>query len=338
MGVSIAIATYNRAEELERTLISLDQVDRAGLEDYEILIVDNRSSDHTSEVAARMSHRFSGRLRYIHEPKQGLSHARNRAISEACFPIIVFVDDDVNFDGNWLRHLMAAFETGGHAAIGGRASLIFPQARPKWLGERDEGLLTKVELGSERRPANPGELFGLNLALLKEWVDHVGGFRTDLGRVGKCLLGGEESELLERIAAAGGTLLYEPALIVGHRVPPERLRRRWFWSRCYWGERGEMRVRPEQEVCLHEVIRRGWHVALTCKDLSRALLSLSPGNEECFHYSCVLAGRLGACVGMFLRLATKPRLVPFHSVDRSESRLPRARAFLVGSSGLRDRR
>ena len=83
MRISIAIATYNRADELERTLSSLALVDQSGLDDFEVLVIDNNSNDSTAEVARRMSDLFGGRLRRVLESKQGLSHARNRAISEA---------------------------------------------------------------------------------------------------------------------------------------------------------------------------------------------------------------------------------------------------------------
>src|SRR5262249_39826437 len=158
----------------------------------------NNSSDGTAEVAERFADRFGGRLRHVFEPRQGLSHSRNRAIAEAHHEIVAFLDDDVNVDVHWLRNLAAAYEEGDHAAVGRRARLVFPGPRPRWLGEEDEGGLTKVELGPLRRQAKPDELFGVNLSFRKSWVVRVGGFRTDLGRVGNCLLSSEESELLER--------------------------------------------------------------------------------------------------------------------------------------------
>lgn len=305
MGISIAIATYNRAGELELTLASLARGDRRGFEDFEVLVIDNNSTDHTAQVATKLAPLFGGRLRHILEEKQGLSHARNRAISEARYDIVAFLDDDVNVDLNWMRQLAVAYQDEEVAAVGGRASLNYPSTKPKWLGEGEEALLTKVELGSGRRPALPDEIFGVNLSFRKEWFERVGGFRTDLGRVGTCLLGSEEGELLERIAAAGGCLFYEPAVFVEHRVAPERLRRRWFWSRQYWGARGESRRLPEQEVSPYQMVRRTWHVALACMGLLRSVLIHHPLRETCFQSSVVLAGHLGFCTGMALRLTAK---------------------------------
>jgi hypothetical protein len=113
-----------------------------------------------------------------------------------------------------------------------------------------------------RKAAGPDELYGLNLSLRKDWLDRVGPFRTDLGRIGSCLLSSEEEDLLDRIARAGGRLLYEPNAIVGHRVLPERLRHRWFWSRSYWEQRGIARITPAEEVSAYQLLRRSWHVPL----------------------------------------------------------------------------
>lgn len=305
--VSIAIATYNRSYDLERTLRSIIYVKYVSDENVEILLIDNNSTDGTRAIAEGFAGRFPGRFRYVREERQGLSHARNRAVAEARHDIVAFLDDDVEVDADWLCNLASAYESGDYAAVGGRAYLIYPGPRPRWLGERDEGYLTKVDYGPDRRPAGPDELFGVNLSLKKEWVERVGGFRADLGRIGTCLLGSEEAELLERIALAGGVLLYEPAAVVGHRVSPERLRRRWFWARSYWGQRGEIRRLPERQVSLYELARRTWHVALAGWDLARASIFHGPWGEECFHRTRTLAARLGSWVGLAGCLASRRR-------------------------------
>jgi hypothetical protein len=119
------------------------------------------------------------------------------------------------------------------------------------------------------------------------------------------LLGSEETELLERIAQAGGQLLYDPAALVGHRVPFARLRRRWFWSRGYWGSRGVARSLPETKISCYELLRATWHVALMAGRAMRSLLQYGPRSAECFIQAQNLASRLGLWVGMFGRLALR---------------------------------
>ena len=190
MGISIAIPTYNRADELRLTLASLSRVQAPSDLPYEVIVVANNCTDHTAVVVQEAMPLFDGRLRCVEEPRLGLSHGRNRAITEARHDIVAFLDDDVEVDPNWLRALTAAYAGGDCAAVGGKAYLIYPAARPQWLGDRLEGYLSKVDHGPRQRPAEPDELFGLNVSFRKDWLDRVGWFRTDQGRVGTRLLGG----------------------------------------------------------------------------------------------------------------------------------------------------
>src|SRR5579862_9670819 len=103
MGISVTIQTYNRAAELRRTLESLARIDRTGATEHEVIVIDNNSSDHTREVVEAFHEAFAGLLRYIREPRQGLSHARQRAVAEARHEIVAFLDDDVDVDAHWLR-------------------------------------------------------------------------------------------------------------------------------------------------------------------------------------------------------------------------------------------
>ncbi len=195
MGISVAVATHNRAGELKLTLSSLAGMNSED-QDYEILVIDNASSDQTSEVVHEFLPQFGGRLRYIFEERLGLSHARNRAIAEARHDILGFLDDDVDIEPHWLKRVSEAFESGDFATVGGRAFLAYQVPRPAWLDEVGECLLTKVDLGTARRSAQSDELYGLNLCIRKDWIDRVGSFRTDLGRIGECLLSSEEEELI----------------------------------------------------------------------------------------------------------------------------------------------
>lgn len=299
--ISVCIPTYNRSEELRLTLESLARLKTAQIE-HEILIVDNRCSDSTADVVKMAAERFSGRLRRVVESNQGLCHARNRAIVESRGEIVAFLDDDVEIDPGWLRALSNAHSSGEYAAVGGKAYLIYPRMRPAWIADRDEGLLSKVDHGPERRLANSDELFGLNLSFRKDWLRRVGGFRTDLDRVGNLLLSGGDTELLERVAAAGGQLLYEPAAVVGHRVAPERLRRRWFLSRIYWGFRSEARFAPPDECGWYGLARMCWYAAKAVGATGAAMAWHGARSRECFVGARRIAASVGKAIGIMGRL------------------------------------
>src|SRR5262245_31904496 len=99
-----------------------------GVPEHEVLVVDNNSSDHTPAVTEELAGAFVGPLRYVREPRQRLSHPRNRAVAAARHEIVAFLDDDVDVDPHWLRSMASAFESGDYAAIGGRASLVYPRS------------------------------------------------------------------------------------------------------------------------------------------------------------------------------------------------------------------
>jgi glycosyltransferase involved in cell wall biosynthesis len=296
--VSISIATYNRAAEVEKTLLTLSRLDPTGCPEYEVLVVDNNSTDATPAVVERMASLFGGRLRYVREQRQGLSHARNRAIDEARYEVVAYLDDDVDVDPRWLWHLCDAYTGGDAAGVGGRAYLVFPSPRPAWLGEPIEGLLTKVELGPHRRPAGVHELYGVNLSFRKDWLRRVGGFRTDVGRVGTKLACGEDDDMIARVIALGGTVLYEPEAVVGHRVPPARMRRKWFWDRCFRGGASDPRLWPDERVTAYQLLRSTWHVGLMGWRTLRAGLRHGPRSAVCFQHALKVASRSGLCLGL----------------------------------------
>jgi len=223
-------------------------------------------------------------------------------VSESQFELVALLDDDVEVDRNWLSAVVTAFRSEDCAVVGGKAFLIYPCHRPRWLGEKIEGLLSKVDRGPHRRPAAADELFGLNLIIRKEWIARVGPFRPDLDRVGGCLISGGDTELLERIAAAGGRLIYEPRAVVGHRVPVSRLRRTWFWSRIFWGKRGDART-PSNPTAAFTLLR--WSVQLLLRTTWLMLWkSFNHGfrSPEFFHETVRLVAHFGTLVGSLSRL------------------------------------
>ena len=300
-GIAIAIATHNRAEDLSKTLDGLLQLATTEVPAFEVLVVANNCTDRTASIVEAFQRRCPWPVHYIEEPRTGLSHARNRAIAEARFEIVAFLDDDVDVDPAWLQAMWDAFVSGEHAAVGGRAYLIYPFERPTWLTDRREGLLTRVEYGPSPRRARPDELYGVNLAVRKSWMDRAGGFRTDLGRQGLCLLGSEESELLERIAKLGGTLLYEPRALVGHRVPAARLQRRWFWSRIYWGKVGEIRTVPDKQITDMAIVKAMARMLRAAAVASGTSMMSGFRSPRVFESLTDLSARCGEFVGLTSR-------------------------------------
>lgn len=233
--LSVVICTYNRASILADTLASYGKLEEAIDEKIELIVVDNNSSDETSKITFKAGSTISG-LRYIHEPRQGLSHARNRGIRESRGNIIAFADDDVFFDRNWAYSIIDAFERVPEAgAIGGKSTPLFDGVSPEWMRESFLNFYGDTRFGDKERwiefPAHP---YGLNMAFRSKTLEQIGEFNPMLGRNKSSLLSSEETDLFERIHNNGLRTLYVPQAHLFHRIPQERATLQWIASRYYW--------------------------------------------------------------------------------------------------------
>jgi len=232
--ISIAICTYNNAKKLAVALESLRHLLCPAELSYEILVIDNNSRDETKDVVQRYQELGGPVLRYVFEPAQGLSHARNRALQEAQGEIVAYLDDDVHVDPGWLTAVAGAFAAHAAAIVGGKSYLIYPGPRPWWLSEESEFLLSKMDYGDQVLLDTDKELYGLNFSVRKDLALQAGGFDPAFGRLGSSSLrSGEEADLMQRVRARGGRAVYEPRAVVGHIVSEERLRIRWFLRRAF---------------------------------------------------------------------------------------------------------
>ena len=250
MRLSVVICSYNRAESLRRVLEAMEtQVTPAELA-WEVLVVDNASTDHTRAVADAFVARRPDRFRALHEPKKGKSNALNLAIAEARGELLAFTDDDVEIASGWVAAVVRAFDDHDCAGIGGRIVPSFSFGRPDWMRDLSvrwiRGPLVQFELGDEPRRLEISP-YGANMAFRKAVFARYGGFRTDLGpgagapnagaRVGG---GAEDVELGGRLLRAGEILMYIPSAVLSHPVEPERLSKRYFEKWWYRHGRASM--------------------------------------------------------------------------------------------------
>jgi glycosyltransferase involved in cell wall biosynthesis len=302
MFVSITIQTYNRATLLADTLESLRSLRCPRAVEYEILIIDNNSSDDTPDVIRRYARLLAPRLRSAFEPRQGLSHARNRALAEAQGEIVSFIDDDVVVDPGWLEAVCSAFAEHAATVVGGRSYLIYPEppGRPAWLPVYREDMYSRLDHGPDTLVNTDKALFGLNFSVLRQKAMDVQGFDVSLGRNGNRLACGEESDLLARLRQAGGVAVYEPRAVVGHKIAPERLTRRWLLRRAYYGALSSEQGRI---ACGGQVERVGgllWQALRCWGSAGKAALSRAVSPQDLFerqYHAAWSLGRLAATVG-----------------------------------------
>lgn len=233
--ISAIICTHNRDTYLGSAIDSLlAQNFAAG---FEVVVVDNKSSDRTCEVVGR---RLSNpRLKYIYEPQIGLSVARNTGAKVSCGKILAYLDDDAVACESWLQILHSAYEQNPKLAIaGGKVTLLWPPGMqaPRWLSPGLAGNLGAYDLGeSIVYIENPGLTpRGLNYSIRRCFLDEIGGFDPNLGRVGKKLLSNEELQMTELALSKGWQVVYLPEALVAHNVSEERIKRSWFFRRGWW--------------------------------------------------------------------------------------------------------
>lgn len=230
---SIIIPTYNRAAYLPVCLEALAAL-KADPATFEIIIVDNNSSDNTWDVSLDFAQSYPTlRVRYTCETKQGASHARNRGVAEARGEILCFLDDDAPPSPEWLDALLEGFTDPTVGCVGGPAILDYQgQKRPPWLHGDLQGLLSGYRL-PYTKPTPVSSVhefpFGCNMAFRRRLFNDLGPLRTDLGRSGDKVLAAEDTEMIERVHKAGWKVVYLPKATVRHIVAPEQLNKSYIY-------------------------------------------------------------------------------------------------------------
>lgn len=239
--ISVVICTHNRSASLERTLASLAAMSEPEGEAWSVTVVDNASTDATSEVVERYR-RTHLPVDYVFEAEPGLSHARNAGIEHSRGEIVAFLDDDVTVRADWLEELGRAFGEHDASCVGGRALLRTEVPRPPWWRDEYEGKAGHFDKGNQAifsRSSEDGLVgIGANLAFRRDVFQRHGLFRTELGRKGGNLSTGEEVDVMDRLRENGELALYWPSLVVYHHPHPSRFTkaylRRWYHGYGEW--------------------------------------------------------------------------------------------------------
>lgn len=216
--ITVVISTYNRCEILPAAMESVLTQDAPGI-NYELIIVDNNSTDATPQVVDSFIGRGYKNLRYVFEPLQGLSHGRNAGIKNARGAIVVFVDDDVRARRDWLRNIKRAFDFYIEAeCVGGKILPSWKSEPPAWLNSDHWGPLALQDYGENPLCADnetPLCLAGANFAFRREVFQHAL-FSPDFPRA-------QDIEFLLRFWLSGRRAMYVPDVVVFADVQEERL-------------------------------------------------------------------------------------------------------------------
>lgn len=267
MDLSIIISTWNNADRLAKTLANLTSCTIPGGLEWEIVLVKNNCTDHTTEVAERFA--ASLPLVIVDEPRQGLSRARNSGLRAATGQLALFTDDDVRPYEGWICTYWQNFKIMGPGylfggpvesefevppRLGGYINYAPPSVKGFSLGE------TARELTEHESP-----FISANWGCSLDRIIKVGGFDETMGlnAVSNRITVGEESDLMKRLHDEGLRPWYLPDAGVFHFVPKEKAKkkhivRRWRASMYGWGRFGEDHDMERVPDWMYKVLVRQW--------------------------------------------------------------------------------
>ena len=235
MLISIVICTYNRGLSLKRTLDSFFKQEDLSLIQYELLLIDNNSKDHTKELIGEYITQYGNAVKYFLEPNQGVSFAKNKGIEESRGDVIAFTDDDVVIEKGWLINLIGTFKQYKADAVGGRIIPVYPDGTPEWIKENKDILAGPVvaydrgeSIISYQTIKPVTEPVGANMAFKRELFIKFGSFRTDIGP-GTGTIVGEDTEFCTRfIKDPNVNTLYCGKAIIFHPVEKSRMTLKYY--------------------------------------------------------------------------------------------------------------
>jgi glycosyltransferase involved in cell wall biosynthesis len=257
--VSVIVATRNRQALLAQTLDALARQDWPRGR-FEVVVADNGSTDDTRAVVATACARTGGpTVRYVFVETPGKSHAVNAALALARGDFLAFTDDDVQPERSWVSRLVAAADETGADFVAGRIRPIWETDPPSWMSPALYGVLAIPDNGDQRLPMTQGVNervvpIGANMAVRASVVRRLGGLHPDLGKLEGSLRTGEDHEFFLRMIHAGCRGVYEPAALVRHWVPRERLEPRYFRRWLYQNGRDVSRLETAHVASMHQLL------------------------------------------------------------------------------------
>jgi glycosyltransferase involved in cell wall biosynthesis len=276
--VSVIIATRNRAALLGETLDAL-AAQRWPSDRFELIIADNGSTDQTRATVARAASRpGASPIQYLYVGQPGKSEAVNAALRIARGDLIALTDDDALPVPGWIESLAKALDETGADFVAGRILPRWETPPPAWVSPSLYGVLSVPDNGRARLDISGSDeimALGVNMAVRASVVKHLGGLRTDLGKLDGTLRGAEDHEFFLRLRRAGCRGVYEPTAEVRHWVARERLDRGYLRRWLYQNGRNVARLEAIYPPCarrLWGIPRYRWREAAA--DAGQATLAL----------------------------------------------------------------
>lgn len=227
-SVIVCAYTEKRWDDLQEAVASL----RGQIMPADEIIL---SIDHNPALFERAKASFADLTVVENSEKRGLSGARNSGIAAATGEIIAFMDEDAVASPDWIQMLNHGFSSPDVMGVGGAILPMWMSSQPAWFPEEFNWVVGCTYRGMPEITSPVRNLIGCNMAFRTEIFHQIGGFRSEIGRIGTYPAGCEETELCIRARQfhTNGKFIYEPRAIVSHRVPETRTTWKYFTQRCY---------------------------------------------------------------------------------------------------------
>lgn len=227
--ITVVVCTYNRGDILGGCIESLlkQTLDKSK---FDILIVDNNSSDNTREIIQEYANQKDN-LKYVFEKEQGLSNARNRGAVLATTEYVAYIDDDAIAFENWLEEAVETIKDKDPMIFGGPIFPFYLTEKPEWFKDEYEIRIHQEKTGWMKKDRY---ISGSNYFIKKEILKEVGWFSTDKGMNGDSLAYGEENEVVRKVNGLGeNCVYYNTNMKVRHLVPKFKMSLQYFIFRNY---------------------------------------------------------------------------------------------------------
>lgn len=229
--MSVVVSTFNRSSLLRGAVDRL-MAQRTTVP-YEVIVIDNNSTDDTASVLEELAGQFSRRLRRGFEGRQGVSYGRNKGIELSRGSLVAFTDDDVQVTPGWVEGIAAGLHQHPHVdCVGGRVLPVWSTPPPAWVSKQHWSPLALVDYGDEPLEVDHARslcLVTANVAYRRQALDAIGWFSP---RFPRC----QDHELLLRLWDSGRRGLYLPSLVVTCEVPASRLS--WSYHQKWYATHG----------------------------------------------------------------------------------------------------
>ncbi len=220
--------------------------------------------DHNPALAERVRERWPQILVATNDETRGVSTTRNVGVAASTGAIVAFLDDDAVASPDWIERMLAVYERPEVMAAGGAIEPLWESRPPRWFPVEFGWVVGCGYRGLPEELSSVRNVIGTNMSFRRDVFDGIDGFDHAIGRVGRLPVGCDETELCVRALQRWPerTIVYDPAMRVGHRVPQRRTKLSYFVARCYGEGRSKALIgeRVGRRASLSTELRYTTHV------------------------------------------------------------------------------